>query len=51
MNSQMIVRTCCKLTLDDCLQPDSFAVLNVVPVPVSIVMTNVLMLLFPEFRG
>ena len=43
MNSQMIVRTCCKLTLDDCLQPDSFAVLNVVPV-VSIVMTNVLML-------
>ena len=45
MNSQMIVRTCCKLTLDDCLQPDSFAVLiNVVPVPVSIVMTNVLML-------
>ena len=48
MNSQMIVRTCCKLTqlltLDDCLQADSFAVLNVVPVPVSIVMTNVLML-------
>ena len=44
MNSQMIARTCCKLTLDDCLQPDSFAVLNVVPVPVSIVMTNVLML-------
>ena len=47
MNSQMIVRTCCKLTLDDYLhwlQPDSFAVLNVVPVPVSIVMTNVLML-------
>ena len=46
MNSQMTVRTCCKLTLDDCLQPDSFAVLNVVPVPVviSIVMTNVLML-------
>ena len=34
MNSQMIVRTCCKLTLDGCLQPDSFAVLNVVPVPV-----------------
>ena len=48
MNSQMIVRTCCKLTqllaLDDCPQPDSFAVLNVVPVHVSIVMTNVLML-------
>ena len=45
MNSQLIVHTCCKLTLDDCLQPDSFAVLNVVPVPVeSIVMTNVLML-------
>ena len=45
MNSQMIVRTCCKLTLDGCLHPDSFAVLNVVPVPVvSIVMTNVLML-------
>ena len=45
MNSQMIVRTCCKPTLDGCLQPDSFAVLNVVPVPVvSIVMTNVLML-------
>ena len=45
MNSQMIVRTCCKLTLNDCLQPDSFAVLNVVPVPVvSIVMTNVLVL-------
>ena len=45
MNSQMIVRTCCKLTLNDCLQLDSFAVLNVVPVPVvSIVMTNVLML-------
>ena len=45
MNSQMIVRTCCKLTLDDCLQPDSFAVLNIVPVlVVSIVMTNVLML-------
>ena len=45
MNNQMIVRTCCKLTLNDCLQPNSFAVLNVVPVPVvSIVMTNVLML-------
>ena len=45
MNSQMIVRTSCKLTLDDCLQPDSFAVLDVVPVPVvSIVMTDVLML-------
>ena len=45
MNSQMIARICCKLTLDDCVQPDSFAVLNVVPVPVvSIVMTNVLML-------
>ena len=45
MNSQIIVLTCCKLTLDDCLQPDSFAVLNVVPVSVvSIVMTNVLML-------
>ena len=45
MNSQMIVRTCCKLTVNDCLQPDSFAALNVVPVPVvSIVMTNVLML-------
>ena len=45
MNSQMIVRTCCKLTLHDCLQPDSFAVVNVVPVPVvSIVITNVLML-------
>ena len=45
MNSQMIVRTCCKLTFDDCLQPDSFAVLNVVPVPVaSIVMNHVLML-------
>ena len=47
MNSQMIVRTCCKLTLDDCRQPNSFAVLNVVLVPVpivSIVMTNVLML-------
>ena len=41
MKSQM---HCCKLTLDDCLQPDSFAALNVVPVPVSIVMTNVLML-------
>ena len=43
MNSQMIVRTCCKPTLDDCLQPDSFTVLNVVPAPVSIVsivMTN-----------
>ena len=41
----MIVRTCCKLTLDDYLQPDSFSVLNVVPVPVvSTVMTNVLML-------
>ena len=52
MNSQMIIRTCCKLILNDCLQPDSFAVLNVVPVPVvSIVMTNVLMLQFPEFRG
>ena len=34
MNSQMIVRTCCKLTFDDCLQPDSFAVLKVVSVPV-----------------
>ena len=34
MNSQMIERTCCKLTLDDCLQLDRFAVLNVVPVPV-----------------
>ena len=44
MNSQMIVRTCWKLTLDDCLQPDSFAVLNVALVPVSIAMTNVLML-------
>ena len=45
MNSQMIVCTCCKLSLDDCLQPNSFAVLNVVPVPVvSIVMTDVLML-------
>ena len=45
MNSQMILRTCCKLTLDDCPQPDSFAVLNVVPVSaVSIVMTNVVML-------
>ena len=32
MNSQMIVRTCCKLTLDDCLQPDSFAVLNILNV-------------------
>ena len=32
MNSQMIVRTCCKLTLD-CLELDSFAVLNLVPVP------------------
>ena len=42
MNSQMIVRTCCKLTLDDCLQPHSFDVLNVVPVPVvSIAMTDV----------
>ena len=41
MNSQMIVRTCCKLTLDDYLQPDSFAVLNVVPVlVVSIVMLS-----------
>ena len=37
MNSQMIVHTCCKLTLDDCRQPDSFAVLNVVPVPVPVV--------------
>ena len=45
VNGQMIVRTCCKLTLDDCLEPDSFVVLNVVLVPVvSIVMTNVLML-------
>ena len=45
MNNQMIVHTYCKLTLDDCLQLDSFAVLNVVPVPVvSIVMTNALML-------
>ena len=45
VNSQMIVRTCWKLTLDDCLEPDSFAVLNVVLVPVvSIVMINVLML-------
>ena len=43
MNSQMIVRTCCKLTLDDCLQPDSFAVLNVVPV-VSMVVNNILKL-------
>ena len=37
MNSQMIVRTCCKLTLDDYQQPDSFAVLNVVLVPVPVV--------------
>ena len=45
MNSQMIVGICCKLSLDDCLQPNSFAVLNVAPVPVvSIVMTDVLML-------
>ena len=45
MNSQMIVRICCKLTLDVRLQPDSFAVSNVVLVHVvSIVMTNVLML-------
>ena len=45
VNSQMSVRTCCKLTLDDSVEPDSFAVLNVVLVPVvSIVMTNVLML-------
>ena len=45
VNNQMIVRTCCKLTLDDCLELDSFAVLNVVLVPVvSIVMINVLML-------
>ena len=36
MNSQMIVRTCCKLTLD-CLWPYSFAVLNVLPVPVPVV--------------
>ena len=33
MNSQTIVRTCFKLTLD-CLQPDRFAVLNVVNVSV-----------------
>ena len=45
MNSEMIVHTCCKLTLDGCLQPDSFGVLNIVLVHVvSIVMTNVLML-------
>ena len=49
MNSQMIVRTCCKLPLNGCLQPDGFAVLNVVPVPVvSMVMTNVLMLSIAE---
>ena len=34
MNSQMIVCICCKLTLGDYLQSDSFAVLNIVPVPV-----------------
>ena len=38
MNSQIIVRTCCKLTLD-CLLPNSFAVLNVVPVPVVSIVT------------
>ena len=37
MNSQMIVRTCC-------LKLDSFAVLNVVPVPVVNKYSNVLKL-------
>ena len=32
MNSQMIVRTCCKLTLDDWLQPNNFALLNILNV-------------------
>ena len=45
MNSKMIVCTFRKLTLD-CFQPDSFAVLNVVPVPVLLSIVTFLCCIF-----